>query len=297
MPEPRTNGQEIAIRAPEWESKIELIKRVIAKGCTNDELELFLYHAKRTGLDPLAKQIHAIKRWSSQEGRDVMSIQTGIDGFRLIADRTNKYAPGKKPDFVERDDKLYSATAYVMKFAGDQWHEVSAEAFWDEYVQTKKDKDGTPIPTAMWKKMPHTMLAKCAEALALRKAFPAELSGLYTFDEMAQAANQESGSSGDVQGKDALEGFVTEIKQADKKGVMWLTVEDDSKTVWACAARTKDIQDKLAGMQGERVQLLVTICARPGSKTFCDIAGVMSAGPLDFKESQTLEVTDEDVEA
>jgi hypothetical protein len=61
-------------------------------------------------------------------------------------------------------------------------------AYWAEYVQTTRDKQtGKTRPTAMWSRMPHVMLAKVAEAIALRKAFPEDMAGLYTNDEMAQA--------------------------------------------------------------------------------------------------------------
>jgi len=185
-----TNGKaEIAHRSEMEISRdqIELIKRTVAKGVTDDEFQLFLYTAKRMGLDPLAKQIHAVKRWSNADNREVMSIQTGIDGYRLIADRTGNYAPGKANSYeYDENGKVISATAYAMKFVRGAWMETSATAHMSEYAQTKKDGSFT----SMWASKPHIMLGKCAEALALRRAFPAELSGVYTDDEMAQADNE-----------------------------------------------------------------------------------------------------------
>lgn len=155
--------------------QVELIKKTVAKNCSNDELALFLYTCKRTGLDPLIKQIYAVKRGGAS---NQMSIQTGIDGYRLIAERSGKYAPGKEPSFKEDGGKIISATAYVNKLVAGSWHEVAATAYYNEYF--------TPTNN-IWVKMPHAMLAKCAEALALRKAFPAEMAGVYTQEEMAQA--------------------------------------------------------------------------------------------------------------
>ena len=68
------------------QEQVELIKRTICKDSTDDELKLFLHVANKSKLDPFAKQIHAVKRYT-KEG-PVMSIQVGIDGYRLIAHRT-----------------------------------------------------------------------------------------------------------------------------------------------------------------------------------------------------------------
>lgn len=169
-----TIGEQYGYDAP----KVQLIKDLVAVGASDNELALFLYTAQRTGLDPLAKQIYCIKR----QGK--MTIQTGIDGYRLIADRTGNYAPGRAPTFeYDTDGKVYSATAYVMKYVRATWHEVSATAFWDEYVVLYNGQPGN-----LWASKPRVMLAKCAEALALRRAFPAELSGLYTDTEMGDTA-------------------------------------------------------------------------------------------------------------
>lgn len=165
---------------------VDLIKSTICVGASDDELDLFLKQCARTRLDPFARQIYAIKRWDGRQRREVMGVQTSIDGLRLVAERTERYAPGPKPSFRTEDGQMV-ATAYVKKFVRDEWHIVEADAYWEEYVQTNKDGK----VTAMWASKPHIMLAKCAEALALRKAFPQELSGLYTDDEMAQASNHE----------------------------------------------------------------------------------------------------------
>lgn len=167
--------------------QVKLLQDTIAKGSSPQEFEIFLHACRRTGLDPFMRQIWVVKRWDSTLQRESMTLQVGIDGFRLIADRTGNYSPGKAPEFeYDKDGKLLSATAFVRKRTSDgHWHEVAATAHYPEYAAVKKD--GTP--THMWASKPHIMLGKCAEALALRKAFPADLSGLYTKDEMEQAAN------------------------------------------------------------------------------------------------------------
>lgn len=161
------------------QDQIDLIKRTMAKGATDDELQLFLHQAQRTCLDPLAKQIYFTKR-KSKTGPDQVTIITGIDGYRCVAARTGLYAGNDDPIFEDGTEFPKKATATVYKIVQKKKVSFTASARWSEYYPG--DRLGF-----MWKKMPHTMLGKCAEALAIRKAFPAELSGIYTKDEMTQA--------------------------------------------------------------------------------------------------------------
>jgi phage recombination protein Bet len=185
--EPRTNGATTIGRgmAPDH---VELIKQTICKGATDNELAMFLAVCNKTGLDPFTKQIYAVKRWDKKANREVMAIQTGIDGYRAVAERTGAYAGSDEPVYdTESAPHPTKATVTVWKIVGNLRVSFTASARWAEYVQT--DRDGAP--TKFWRSMPYLMLAKVAEALALRKAFPNDLSGIYTADEMAQADNAE----------------------------------------------------------------------------------------------------------
>lgn len=175
----------------QWDQeKIQLLKDMFGKELTSAQLDLFGYVCKRTGLDPFIKQIYPVVRKQRQPDgsyKPVMTIQTGIDGYRLISERTGKYAPGREPTYTyDQSGNVKSATAYIKKQTDDgTWHEIAATAYWEEYVQ--RNKDGKP--TDFWSRMPHNQLAKCAEALAHKKANPADLTGIYTSEEMQQADN------------------------------------------------------------------------------------------------------------
>jgi phage recombination protein Bet len=155
----------------------QLISTTIAPGCSNDELRLFAYACQRTGLDPFSKQIYAIKRG----GR--MTIQAGIDGLRAIAERTGQldgsetYWCGDDGDWrdVWLSNKPPAAAKTIIHRKGASHPFVGVARFADYNAGQ-----------GLWSKMGAAMIAKCSEALALRKAFPADMSGVYSTDEMQQ---------------------------------------------------------------------------------------------------------------
>jgi len=174
--------------------KVALIKRTIADGATDDELALFIYQCQRTGLDPFARQIYSIQRqvYDPKLNRKVpkMVTQVSIDGLRLIAERTGKYAGQIGPFWCGPDNvwldvwtsKEYPTAAKVGVIRSDFKEPLYSIALWSEYAPVFEGKVGP-----MWSKFPAHQLAKCAEALSLRRAFPQDLSDLYTPEEMNQA--------------------------------------------------------------------------------------------------------------
>lgn len=155
------------------------------------DLEYFLFQAKQRGLDPLKRQIYAIYYWDRNLGREKMTVVVGIDGFRVLAERTGLYGGSSDATYEIGADGLpvkATITVYKINQINGSLMPTSASAYWSEYVKTDK----TGKPSSMWAKMPFVMISKVAEALALRKCFPDALSGLYTDDEMQQATNQNN---------------------------------------------------------------------------------------------------------
>jgi phage recombination protein Bet len=180
----------LTIRKDLTNDQIDLLTRTICKGADKNELDLFIAVASRTGLDPLTKQIYAIKRWDSIEKKNVMTFQVGIDGLRLIAERTGQYEGQTEPQWCGEDgvwkDVWLANTPPAACRVGVYRKGFKSAVFgvvkFSSFVQ--KTKEGNP--TSFWAKMPEVMIAKVAESHALRKAFPQEMSGLHVEEETAE---------------------------------------------------------------------------------------------------------------
>jgi phage recombination protein Bet len=158
---------------------------------TEFEVDLFVRQCERTKLDPFDRQIYAQFRSDKRTGNMRMSVQATIDGFRVVAERSGKYVGQDGPYWCGQDGKWVDvwlsedapAAAKIGVWKSGAKAPTYGVATFKEYAQ--RTRQGTL--SGLWGKMPSNQLAKCSEALALRKAFPNELSGIYTTEEMAQA--------------------------------------------------------------------------------------------------------------
>ncbi len=167
-----------------WDDKqLSALKQLGLQEASAGDLGVFLHFCQRTGLDPFARQIYMIGR----AGR--FTIQASIDGLRLVAQRSGKYG-GQTPTYWCGEDGVWvdvwlekspPAAAKVGIYHQDWREPLWATAKFDSYAVAYNGK-----LSGLWAKMPDLMIAKCAEALALRKAFPQDLSGIYSAEEMEQ---------------------------------------------------------------------------------------------------------------
>lgn len=191
--------------------QLELIRHTVAKDCQADEFNLFIAVAQRAGLDPFRRQISALVFNKNKPDKRRMSIITGIDGLRAIAARSGRYRPDENEPQITYDPNLKSPTnplgiekavvrIYIRDEGGSEWRPVAGVAHWDEFAPISEEwaedpQTGRRRPSGKmvldasgnWFRMGRVMISKCAEAQALRKAFPEDLSGLYEASEMDQA--------------------------------------------------------------------------------------------------------------
>lgn len=195
-------------------AQIQLIQRM-NPDCNAVEFDQFMHVAAQLGLDPLRKQIYAFVFNKANPDKRRMSIVVGIDGFRSVAKRSREYRPDNRaprftydPALVDADKNplgLVSAEVSVFQFSHGEWHEVTAIAYWDEFAPivdggkwTTDDETGRRVfkkdgsmqldpAKDSWRKMARIMLSKCAEAQAIRRAWPEDLSAIYADEEIDRA--------------------------------------------------------------------------------------------------------------
>jgi phage recombination protein Bet len=196
------------------QDEIDLLKRTVAKGCTEDEFALFLWVCRKHRVDPLTRQIYAVKRWLTKHHKDdrgiwvggeQMTIQMGIDGYRALAARGHGdfggcddaeykwFEPEKKTPALRRIPE--SATIRMWKKGLD--HPVTATAFWEEFAPA----DLSEGKADFYNRMPKHMLAKCAESLAIRKGYP-DMADIYTNEEMTQHSQDFTPGGRQIVGQD-----------------------------------------------------------------------------------------------
>lgn len=209
------------------------------RGAPEGDLMVFLHHSQKTGLDPFVKQIYMILR----SGK--WAIQTGIDGYRVIAERHGQYAGPEGPWWCGEDGvwkELWASSeppvaAKYLVYRKDWRHPAVGIAHFCEYA----GRTGNGSLTSMWATRSAGQLAKCAEALALRKAFPQDLGGIYTAEEMEQADNPQPRI------------IIDQVPEEDQPEVDWdaeirACVGDVGKlqSLYKRAAGNLEVRDKIA---------------------------------------------------
>jgi phage recombination protein Bet len=173
---------------------INVLRSSLYPGAAEASVNLVLSYCKAAGLDPMQKPVHIVPMYSSAARGYVDQIMPGIGLYRIQASRTGQYAGVSEPEFgpdvteaIGGQTVTYPAWCKVSvkrAIAGGQVCEFVALERWKENFATMKDKTtGQMVANSMWSRRPYAQLAKCAEAQALRKAFP-EVGSQPTADEM-----------------------------------------------------------------------------------------------------------------
>lgn len=168
------------------ETEIETIKSAIAPGLSDSELQLFVATAKRTGLDPFSRQIYvSLKEWTDSktgERRRRINIASTVDGFRVVAERSGKYRGQVGPYWCGPDGKWVDVWIHRQPPVASKVGVKRSD--FDEPLWAVARFEAYNQATPVWQKMPELMISKVAECLALRKAFPNDLSGIYSAEEV-----------------------------------------------------------------------------------------------------------------
>ncbi|MCI1437097.1 MAG: phage recombination protein Bet [Acetobacter indonesiensis] len=170
---------------------IHILKDSLYPGAADDSVRMVIGYCRAASLDVMKKPVHIVPMWDNKAKimRDV--VMPGIALYRIEASRTGEYIGKSEPEF----GPLITMELGGVRVRFPEWcrmtvrrlvHgrecEFTAKEYWlENYATAKKDTDA---PNTMWKKRAFGQLAKCAEAQALRMAFPEQTGGTNTDDEM-----------------------------------------------------------------------------------------------------------------
>lgn len=220
-----------------------VLKNSLYPGARDESIKLVIGYCKASGLDPMQKPVHIVPMsvstgkkdgngWDVKEMRDV--VMPGIGLYRTQAARSGEYAGVSEPEFGDDITETIGETTITYpkwckvvikrQMRNGAIVEFAAKELWKENYATKSAKSAEP--NAMWKRRPYAQLAKCAEAQALRKAFP-EFGAQPTADEMeGKSFDGETidGATGEViqrqqTSRPALEGCSAE--KFEQNGAAW----------------------------------------------------------------------------
>lgn len=188
------------VTAEQAEAIRTALKTSLYPGATDESVDMVLAYCRAGGLDPMTKPVHIVPMWvpEKKQGTRVISpagmrdvIMPGIELYRTKAHRTGEYAGQDEATFGPTIEETLSGvnvrypewcSVAVYRLVNGNPVRYSAKAYWlESYATQKRDSDA---PNAMWKKRPFGQLEKCAEALALRKAFPEAVGAQPTAEEM-----------------------------------------------------------------------------------------------------------------
>ncbi|WP_348720632.1 phage recombination protein Bet [uncultured Alcanivorax sp.] len=171
---------------------IGVLRESLYPGAEDNSIRMVLGYCRAAGLDPMQKPVHIVPMWDSKASRMRDVVMPGVGLYRTQAARSGEYGGISDPEFgpeITENIGGYEITypeycrITVSRIVCDRLVTFSAVERWKENYAMKGGKERSIAPNTMWAKRPYGQLAKCAEAQALRKAFP-EVGSAPTADEM-----------------------------------------------------------------------------------------------------------------
>ncbi len=173
---------------------IAVLENSLYPGANPTSIALVINYCQAAGLDPMQKPVHIVPMWDSKAQRTRDVVMPGVGLYRTQAARTGLYAGVTEPEFgpdttetiggVDITFPAWCRVSVRRQLPNGTIVDFTAVERWKENYAVAGGKEKSIAPNAMWKRRPYAQLAKCAEAQALRKAFPEMTGAQPTADEM-----------------------------------------------------------------------------------------------------------------